>query len=97
MPKIMEFKGKFESGQIVFTPGTMDLLAQGYNLMRPLARHMTGDWGDLSDHDKRENELALERGNLRIFSAYQLDDRTKIWIITEADRSSTCVLLPSEY
>ena len=61
-----------------------------------LARHVVGDWGDLEDEDKQENELSVEQG-FRILSAYNLDDNTKIWIITERDRSATTILLPSEY
>jgi hypothetical protein len=55
-----------------------------------------GDWGDLDEEDRRENERSLEDG-CRLLSAYHLRDGTKIWIITEADRSATTLLLPSEY
>jgi hypothetical protein len=58
--------------------------------------HATGDWGELDDHDRVENEYSLVHG-LRLLSAYRLKDQTKIWIITEADRSATTLLLPSEY
>lgn len=68
-----------------------------------LMRHQTGDWGEVVPEDAAENELALKEG-FRILSAYTFtpsppstDDSIKIWIITEADRSSTTVLLPSEY
>jgi hypothetical protein len=61
-----------------------------------LGRHVEGDLGDLCPEDKEENELSVDQ-ELRILSAYHLKDGTKIWIITEADRSSTCLLLPSEY
>jgi hypothetical protein len=57
---------------------------------------VTGDWGELSSEDREENEFSVAHG-FRILSAYHLRDGTKIWIITEADRSSTCLLLPSEY
>jgi hypothetical protein len=62
-----------------------------------LQRHVTGDWGELSEEDRRENELSIKEG-LRIFSAHKLP-RTgaKLWIITEADRSVTAILLPDEY
>ena len=60
---------------------------------RALTRHAAGDWGNLCDEDRRENELALQEGH-RLLSAYQADDGTKFWIITEADRSVTTVLLP---
>jgi hypothetical protein len=59
-------------------------------------RHSIGDWGDLDDEDKTKNELSLKEG-YRILSAYTDRNGTKIWIITEADRSSTTVLLPEDY
>jgi len=61
-----------------------------------MRRHIKGDWGDLDDADKEENEFSIQRG-LRLLSAYTLKDGTHIWIITEADRSVTTLLLPSEY
>jgi exonuclease V gamma subunit len=61
-----------------------------------LARHMNGDWGVLDEHDRTENEISLKNG-FRILSSYALSNGAKIWVITEADRSSTCLLLPSEY
>ena len=61
-----------------------------------ISRHRSGDWGDLDEEDKRLNELALSRG-LRIFSAYETSSGLKIWIITEADRNFTTVLLPEDY
>jgi hypothetical protein len=61
-----------------------------------LARHVTGDWGDLPKEDKEENELSV-RGGFRIFSAYKLSSGVKVWVISEADRSATTILLPEEY
>jgi hypothetical protein len=61
-----------------------------------LHRHVVCDWGDVDEHDRAENELSVREG-FRLLSAYHLRDGTKIWIITEADRSSTTILLPSEY
>jgi hypothetical protein len=61
-----------------------------------LQRHESGDWGDLSDEDATQNDAALCRGGGRLFSAYGTGDR-KFWIITEADRSVTTVLLPGDY
>jgi len=61
-----------------------------------LTRHVTGDWGDLEEEDKQENEFSVDK-ELRIFSAYKVHDDTKIWVITEADRSATTLLLPSDY
>jgi hypothetical protein len=61
-----------------------------------LLRHANGDWGELDEHDRKANEYAVEHA-LRVLSAYTLSSGEKIWIMTEADRSSTCLLLPSEY
>jgi hypothetical protein len=60
-----------------------------------LARHATGDWGDLCAFDRRQNEIALREG-LRVLSSYDVP-AGRLWIITEADRSITTILLPEEY
>jgi hypothetical protein len=87
----------FDLGQVVATPGALRALEEaGESPFAHLERHVTGDWGDLVEEDRQENELALRRG-FRLFSAYRLRDETKIWIITEHDRSATTLLLPSEY
>jgi hypothetical protein len=88
---------RFPLGQTVATPGALEALAgAGETPLLYLARHVVGDWGDLDEHDKAENESALEDG-LRILSAYRLSDDTRIWVITEANRSVTTILLPEEY
>ena len=85
---------RFYLGHIVVTPGALDTF--GYEgCFRLLLRHAGGDWGDVDGRDRRENERALRDG-ARLFSAYDTP-AGRCWIITEADRSSTCVLLPSEY
>jgi hypothetical protein len=61
-----------------------------------LRRHISQDWGELSEEDVRENELALREG-FRLLSAYRTNAGDRIWVITEADRSATTILLPSEY
>ena len=61
-----------------------------------LSRHLRGDWGDLCQEDKTENELSLKHG-FRLLSSYQVTETEKLWIITEADRSVTTLLLPDEY
>jgi hypothetical protein len=95
MPEIM--KPLFPLGRTVATHAAASLLeSQGEHAFDYLRRHASGDWGDLCEEDKQSNQEALECGD-RILSAYRLEDGTKIWIITEADRSSTCCLLPSEY
>jgi hypothetical protein len=87
----------FSPGHIVATPGALDALRQsGPALAVLLARHLSGQWGDLDAHDQQANDAALRDGS-RLLSAYTLDDGTRIWVLTEADRSSTCVLLPQEY
>jgi hypothetical protein len=60
-----------------------------------LARHATGDWGELCAFDRHQNEIALRDG-LRVFSSYEIS-AGRVWIITEADRSITTILLPEEY
>jgi hypothetical protein len=87
----------FELGQVVGTLGALQALADaGQHPAEFLARHVTGDWGDLCDEDKEENELSVEQG-FRILSAYKLQSGAKVWVITEADRSATTILLPDEY
>jgi hypothetical protein len=84
-------------GVVLLTPGASDLMKElGLDSVHLLARHCTGDWGDLEEADKQANAAALLEGS-RIFSAYKLADDHKVWIITEADRRSTTILLPSEY
>ncbi len=85
----------FPSGWLFATPGALASVPQP-EIQAALARHFAGDWGDLSEHDKAENQFALGK-NLRLFSAYNTADGTKFWIITEADRSATTILLPHEY
>ena len=88
---------RFSLGSTVATPGAIEALARAGETPLPyLVRHSAGDWGDLDQHDKAENESAL-KDKLRILSAYLLADGTRIWVITEADRSVTTILLPEEY
>jgi hypothetical protein len=88
---------KFSPGSIVATPGALAALeASEADPMAYLVRHTAGDWGDVDEHDRRENELSLVHG-FRLLSAYALNSGTKIWVITEADRSATTILLPEEY
>jgi hypothetical protein len=88
---------RFPPGQIVATPGILRALAEaGESPLPYLTRHLTGDWGDLDAEDRQENELSLVHG-FRLLSAYNLQSGTRLWIITEADRSATTLLLPEEY
>jgi hypothetical protein len=66
------------------------------DVQRSIARHAKGDWGDLEPHDRTENELSLKQG-FRLLSMYTDRSGTKFYVITEADRSVTTILLPSEY
>ena len=86
---------KFQLGQIVATPNALNHLTKD-DIRSGIIRHQSGDWGDLDADDRKENDLALERGN-RLLSAYQASNGVKFWIITEADKSSTTVLLPEDY
>jgi hypothetical protein len=88
---------KFRLGQLVATPGALEALqAAGQSPAEFLARHQIGDWGDVDAEDKKANDDALVQGE-RLLSAYRTCKGEKLWVITEADRSSTCVLRPSEY
>lgn len=89
---------RFPAGQILMTQGCYGLMQRGViNPIHYLRRHFAGDWGDLCDDDRDQNDLALLTGQDRLFSAYQVSEELKIWIITEWDRSVTTLLLPSEY
>lgn len=88
---------RFSLGAIVATPGALRALDEsGESALDFLRRHVSGDWGELDEEDKRENELSLAQG-FRLLSAYRLRTDEKLWIITEADRSVTTLLLPDEY
>ena len=88
---------RFLLGRVVATPGALSALEKAEQLPAEfLDRHVNGDWGEVPDADKRENELAVEQG-LRILSAYTTSAGDKLWILTEADRSATILMLPEEY
>lgn len=87
---------KFRLGRLVATPAVLAILKAAHqDVFVYVQRHQSGDWGDLGEEDKRANETAIAC-SLRILSAYKLGNY-KIYVITEADRSSTCVLLADEY
>ena len=84
-------------GRVVTTPGVLRTLEEaGVSPASFLIRHANGDWGELDEHDRKENEFSLNNG-FRVLSSYTLSNGERVWVITEADRSSTCILLPSEY
>lgn len=88
---------KFILGKTVATPRALNALADsGESPAQFLNRHVSCDWGEVCNEDKQANEDALLHGE-RILSAYRTAKSVKIWVITEADRSSTCMLLPEEY
>jgi hypothetical protein len=87
----------FQLGQIVSTPGALKAMADaGITPVQLLKRHINGDWGDLCAEDQESNQSALHT-EMRILSAYNVGGTVKVWIITEADRSTTTFLLPEEY
>ena len=88
---------RFPLGRITATPGALRALERAEQLPAEfLDRHVNGDWGEVPEEDKQENEFSIQHG-FRIFSAYTTSAGDKIWVITEADRSATTLLLPSEY
>jgi len=86
---------KFPLGNALITPNALLHLTQD-DFGRGLARHQSGDWGDVCEDDRKQNELSLEKG-LRLHSVYRASNGIKFWIITEADRSATTVLMPEDY
>ena len=90
-----EPRPRFPFGQIVSTPNALASIPEA-EMIRALARHLSGDWGELDSHDRNANERALRTGG-RLFSEYRSDGGAKFWIITEADRSVTTILLPEDY
>ena len=86
---------KFPLGRLVATPNALEHIPNP-DIMAALQRHLTGDWGDVDQHDREENELSLKEG-FRLLSVYRSAKGVKFWIITEADRSATTVLLPEDY
>ncbi len=86
---------KFSLGRLVATPGALKAIP-GDEIVAALLRHVVGDWGQMTAHDWETNQIALTEGT-RLFSVYRTLRGVKFWIITEADRTSTTVLLPHEY
>ena len=86
---------KFYTGRLLATPGVLKTIPS-FEVISALRRHILGDWGIVDQEDWLRNDEALVNG-ARLFSAYRSAKNVKFWIITESDRSSTTVLLPSEY
>ena len=86
---------KFRLGKIVSTPNALDRLTQD-DILLAIGRHQAGDWGDVNEHDRTANESALVEGT-RLWSVYHASNGVKFWLITEANRSHSTVLLPEDY
>jgi hypothetical protein len=88
---------RFGLGAVFATRAALELLGRlEVSPSELIERHASGDWGDVPLEDARENEYSLKHG-FRLLSSYSLLNGERVWIITEADRSSTCLLLPREY
>jgi hypothetical protein len=97
MTHVNRLLARFPLGRVVATPGALRVLEEAnQNAFEFLAKHQAGDWGELCEEDIRENEFSVLNG-FRILSAYRTRNDVKIWVITEADRSATTLLLPEEY
>lgn len=92
---VIVLNSRFPLGSLVATPNALAALTD-WDLQVALQRHAGGDWGDLCNQDKEANSTALLRGG-RLLSAFHAQNGTKFWIITEADRSATTILLPEDY
>lgn len=88
---------RFPLGQTLITPGAQEAIREAGQLpLEFLLKHQAGDWGEVCEEDRRENELSLKEG-FRLLSAYRTREGEKLWVITEWDRSATTILLPEEY
>lgn len=97
LEKLNERQTLFPLGKVFMTVGARDNLEEAkQDAIVFLSRHQTGDWGNVCEEDAKENELSVKEG-FRILSVYETNLGKKFWIITEADRSATTFLLPSEY
>jgi len=86
---------KFRLGKIISTPNALNRLTQNA-ILRAIGRHQAGDWGDVDEHDRLQNELSLKQG-CRLCSVYHAANGIKFWLITEANRASTTLLMPEDY
>jgi hypothetical protein len=93
--RIPNSDGKFSLGQVVATAHAARTIPSD-EMMTALSRHVRGDWGDVGEDDRNENEISLKEG-FRLLSVYRTETGVKFWIITEADRSVTTVLMPEDY
>ncbi|KVS04635.1 hypothetical protein K6L27_32695 [Burkholderia cenocepacia] len=97
LPSTVHAGPRFKLGRILATPAALEAIADAHvSIIDLLIRHMRGDWGDLSESDRQQNELSIDTG-LRLLSSYVLPGGQTVWVITEWDRSSTTFLLPGDY
>nr|WP_243899462.1 hypothetical protein [Burkholderia pseudomallei] len=97
LPSTVHAGQRFKLGRIFATPAALEAIADAHvSIIDLLIRHMRGDWGDLSESDRQQNELSIDAG-LRLLSSYVLPDGQTVWVITAWDRSSTTFLLPGDY
>ena len=94
-PRIIVGNARFPLGGIFIAPRAREILDID-DVVEFLRRHAQGDWGECDPFDARANEVALQQGT-RLLSVYRSKQGEKIWLLTEADRSATTILLPSEY
>jgi hypothetical protein len=94
-PADLKTAAKFRAGRLFATPGVLEVFSQA-DVHEGIKRHLAGDWGEVSDADRAENEAALKDGD-RLLSVYRTSEEQTFWVLTEADRSLTTVLLPDEY
>ncbi|MGX5872652.1 hypothetical protein MJ435_21405, partial [Burkholderia gladioli] len=96
-PSVQPAGPRFKLGRIFATPAALEAIADAHaSIIDLLIRHIRGDWGDLSESDRQQNELSIDAG-LRLLSSYVLPGGQTVWVITEWDRSSTTFLLPGDY
>jgi hypothetical protein len=92
---ILPLSMKFVLGELVITPAALQAVP-AEEIYRGIDRHVCGDWGEVSDADRVENEFALRHG-LRLLSVYEMQSGVRFWVLTEGDRTATTVLLPGDY
>ena len=91
----MDGQPLFSIGKLVMTRGVADIEFSLNELLNLLHRHVTGDFGEINEEDRKENLLSIREG-FRVMSAYTIND-TKLWVISEKDRSVTTILLPAYF
>ncbi|MDW9227216.1 putative type I restriction-modification system methyltransferase subunit [Burkholderia cepacia] len=97
LPSTVHAGPRFKLGRIFATPAALEAIADAHvSIIDLLIRHMRGDWGELSESDRQQNELSVDTG-LRLLSSYVLPNSQTVWVITEWNRSATTFLLPGDY